>query len=102
MKTNVTLVTTALVLALSFGIAHAADTKVTGAAVGTPGAEAKGNSIPAPQQAPGGTADKGGKSNGNDARRGKQGKAQSRIKILTRPACREPSRPLDAPASVST
>jgi len=59
MKTNVTLVTTALVL-VSFGIAHAADTKVTGAAVGTPGAEAKGNSIPAPQQAPGGTADKGG------------------------------------------
>jgi len=60
MKTNVTLVATALFLALSFGIAHAADTNVTGAAVDTPGAEAKGNSIPAPQQAPGGTADKGG------------------------------------------
>ena len=61
MKTNVTLVATALFLALSFGIAHAADTNITGAAVGTPGAEAKGNSNPAPQQAPGGTAaDKGG------------------------------------------
>ena len=60
MKTNVTLIATALLLALSFGIAHAADTSVPGAAVGTPGSEAKGNSIPAPQQAPGGTADKGG------------------------------------------
>jgi hypothetical protein len=59
MKTNITLVATALFLALSFGLAHAADTNV-GAAVGNPGAEAKGNSIPAPQQAPGGTADKGG------------------------------------------
>ena len=51
MKTKVTPIATALFLALSFGIAHAADTNVTGAAVGTPGAEAKGNSIPAPQQA---------------------------------------------------
>ncbi len=63
MKTNVTPIATAVFLALSFGIAHAADNNApgtTGAAVGTPGSEAKGNSISAPQQAPGGTADKGG------------------------------------------
>jgi len=60
MKTNLTPIATALFFALSFGIAHAADNNVTGAAVGTPGSEAKGNSIPAPPQTPGGTADKGG------------------------------------------
>ena len=80
MKTNVTLVATALFLALSFGLAHAADTNLTGAAVGTPGAEAKGNSIPAPQQAPGGTAAPAALRNCNDARRGKQGKAENRIR----------------------
>ena len=64
MKTNVTLIATALFLALTFGIAHAADTNApstTGAAVGTPGSEnPKGDTIPVPNQVPGGTADKGG------------------------------------------
>jgi hypothetical protein len=63
MRTNVTLIASALFLALTFGIAHAGDTNApstTGAAVGTPGSEAKGNPIPVPPQAPGGTADKGG------------------------------------------
>ena len=63
MRMNVTLIASAVILALTFGIAHAADTNVpgtTGAAVGTPGSEAKGNPIPVPPQAPGGTADKGG------------------------------------------
>jgi hypothetical protein len=60
MKTNVTLVATAMILASTFGIAHAADNNVTGAAIGTPGAEAKGNPIPVPDKAPAGTADNGG------------------------------------------
>ena len=60
MKTNVTPIATALFFALSFGIAHAADNNVTGAAVGTPGSETKGNPIPVPDQATGGTVDKGG------------------------------------------
>ena len=62
MRTNVTLIASALFLALTFGIAHAADTNApstTGAAVGTPGSENKGNPIPAPDQATGGTVDKG-------------------------------------------
>jgi hypothetical protein len=49
--------------ALTFGIAHAADTNApstTSAAVGTPGSENKGNPIPVPDQATGGTVDKGG------------------------------------------
>jgi len=63
MRTNVTLIATALFLALTFGIANAADNNApstTGAAVGTPGSEAKGNPIPVPPQAPGETADRGG------------------------------------------
>ena len=63
MRMNVTLIASAVFLALTFGIAHAADTNApgtTGAAVGTPGSEAKGNPIPVPPQAPGGTADKSG------------------------------------------
>jgi hypothetical protein len=62
-KRHVTLIATALFFALTFGIAHAADTNApgtTGAAVGTPGSEAKGNPIPVPDQAAGGTVDKGG------------------------------------------
>jgi hypothetical protein len=54
MRTNVTLIASALFLALTFGIAHAADNNVpstTGAAVGTPGSENKGNPIPVPDQA---------------------------------------------------
>ena len=63
MRTNVTLIASAVFFALAFGIAHAADTNApgtTGAAVGTPGSEAKGNPIPVPDQATGGTVDKGG------------------------------------------
>ena len=51
MRTNVTLIASAVFLALTFGIAHAADTNApstTGAAVGTPGSENKGNPIPVP------------------------------------------------------
>jgi hypothetical protein len=62
MRTNVTLITCAVFFALTFGIAHAADTNApstTGAAVGTPGSENKGNPIPAPDQATGGMVDKG-------------------------------------------
>ena len=63
MRRNVTPIASAVFLALTFGIAHAADTYApnpTGAAVGTPGSEAKGNPIPVPDQAAGGTVDKGG------------------------------------------
>ena len=63
MKTNVALIASALFLALTFGIAHAADNNApstSGAAVGTPGSETKGNPIPVPDQATGGTVDKGG------------------------------------------
>jgi hypothetical protein len=62
MRTNVTLIAFAAFLALTFGIAHAADTNAPstpGAAVGTPGSENKGAPIPVPPQAPGGTVDKG-------------------------------------------
>ena len=60
---NVTLIASDVFLALTFGIAHAADTNATsttGAAVGTPGSESKGNPIPVPNQATGGMVDKGG------------------------------------------
>ena len=63
MRMNVTLIASAIFLALTFGIAHAADTNapsITGAAVGTPGSENKGNPIPVPDQATGGMVDKGG------------------------------------------
>jgi len=62
MRTNVTLIASAVFFALTFGIAHAADTNApstTGAAVGTPGSENKGNPIPVPDQATGSTADQG-------------------------------------------
>jgi hypothetical protein len=62
MRMNVTLIASAVFLALTFGMAHAADTNApgtTGAAVGTPGSEAKGNPIPVPDQTAGGTVDKG-------------------------------------------
>jgi hypothetical protein len=58
MKTNLTLIALAALLALSFGVAQAADTAPaanqpnTGATtMGTPGAESKGNPIPFPDQA---------------------------------------------------
>jgi hypothetical protein len=63
MRTNVTLIASVVFLALTFGIAHAADTNapsITGAAIGTPGSENKGNPVPVPDQATGGTVDKGG------------------------------------------
>ena len=63
MRTNVTLVASAVFLALTFGIAHAADTdapSTTGADIGTPGAENKGNPIPVPDQPAGGMVDTGG------------------------------------------
>ena len=64
MRTNLTLIATSLFLALTFGIAQAADTNAppgtTGAAVGTPGTESKGTPIPVPDQTPGTTVDKGG------------------------------------------
>jgi hypothetical protein len=66
MRTNVTLIASVVFLTFTLGVAYAADTDaptanqpVTGAAVGTPGSEAKGNPIPVPDQAPGGTIDKG-------------------------------------------
>ena len=63
MRTNVTVIASAVFLALTFGIAHAADNNApstSGAAVGTPGSETKGNPIPVPDQATGGTVEKGG------------------------------------------
>ena len=62
MRTNVTLIVSAIFLTLTFGIALAADNNApstTGAAVGTPGSEAKGNPIPVPNQT-GGAVDTGG------------------------------------------
>ena len=41
----------AFLLFLTVGVAQAADTNSAGAAVGTPGAENKGNPIPVPDQA---------------------------------------------------
>ena len=63
MRMAVTLIASAVFLAFILGMAHAADTNApstTGAAVGTPGSENKGNPIPVPDQATGGTVDKGG------------------------------------------
>jgi hypothetical protein len=55
MRTNLILAASAALLALSFGVAQAADTNATqpntGATIGTPGAESKGNPIPVPDQA---------------------------------------------------
>jgi len=66
MKTNLTLIALAALLALSFGVAQAADTAPaanqpnTGATtMGTPGAESKGNPIPAPDQASRAPVDEG-------------------------------------------
>jgi hypothetical protein len=63
MRTNLTLIASA-VFALTLGVAYAADAPNanqpnTGGAIGTPGAESKGNSIPVPPQATGGTVDQG-------------------------------------------
>ena len=63
MRMHVTLIASAAFLTLTFGIAQAGDTNApstTGAAVGTPGSETKGNPIPVPNQATGGTVDTGG------------------------------------------
>jgi hypothetical protein len=53
MRTNLTLAASAFLLASTLGVAQAAEPNqpVTGAAVGTPGAESKGNPIPVPDQA---------------------------------------------------
>lgn len=57
MRTNLTLAASAVLLASTLGVAQAADTapatnqSAPGAAVGTPGAESKGNPIPVPDQA---------------------------------------------------
>jgi hypothetical protein len=66
MKTNLILIALATLLALSFGIAQAADTAPaanqpnTGATtMGTPGAESKGNMIPVPDQASRAPVDEG-------------------------------------------
>ena len=66
MKTNLTLIALAALLALSFGVAQAADTAPaankpnTGATtMGTPGAESKGNPIPVPDQASRAPVDEG-------------------------------------------
>ena len=56
MRMNVTLIASAVFIALTFGIAHAADPNApstTGAVVGSPGSENN------PDQATGGTVDKG-------------------------------------------
>ena len=66
MKTNLILIALATLLALSFGIAQAADTAPaanqpnTGATtMGTPGAESKGNLIPVQDQASRAPVDEG-------------------------------------------
>jgi len=66
MKTNLTLIALAALLALSFGVAQAADTAPaanqpnTGpTTMGTPGAESKGNPIPVPDQASRAPVDEG-------------------------------------------
>lgn len=65
MRTNLPLIASAVFLTLTLGVAHAADTNApkadqpTGAAIGTPGSENKGNPIPSPDQATGGTVDQG-------------------------------------------
>ena len=50
MRTNLTLIALALFLAVSIGVAYAADTSVPGATTSTPGSEAKGNPIPPPDK----------------------------------------------------
>jgi hypothetical protein len=80
MRMNVTLIASAAFIALTFGIAHAGDTNApstTGAAVGTPGSENKGNPIPVPDQATGGTVEKG--SNPSHARVSKNAAMKPRV-----------------------
>lgn len=48
MRTKLSLIALAVSLALSMGIAYAADTSVPGATTSTPGSEAKGNPITPP------------------------------------------------------
>lgn len=65
MKTNLTLIASAAYLALTIGVAYAADTTAPsaqsepGAAIGTPGAESKGNPIPTPDTTNGTSVDQG-------------------------------------------
>jgi hypothetical protein len=62
MRTNVTLIASAAFLALTFGVAYAADTDAPSAnqpAGAAPGTENKGTPIPVPDQAPA-TVEKGG------------------------------------------
>jgi hypothetical protein len=80
MRMNVTLIASAVFIALTFGIAHAGDTNApstTGAAVGTPGSENKGNPIPGPDQATGGTVDKG--SNPSATTPAEEGKGKPKV-----------------------
>ena len=68
MKTNVTLIASAAYLALTIGVAYAADTTVPtaqsepGAIIGTPGAESKGNPIPSPDTTSGTSLGQGSES----------------------------------------
>jgi hypothetical protein len=63
MRANLFIVASAVVLALTVDVAHAADTSppgaTTGATIGTPGAEHKGNPIPVPDNATENTGDPG-------------------------------------------
>jgi hypothetical protein len=62
-RVNLVVVASAIVLALTLDVAHAADTSApgatTGATIGTPGAEHKGNPIPGPDNATENTGDPG-------------------------------------------
>jgi len=65
MKTNLILIASAAYLALTIGVAYAADTTAPnaqsepGATIGTPGAESKGNPIPTPDTTSGTSVDQG-------------------------------------------
>ena len=67
MRTILTLTASAALLASILGVAHAADTSKTrpdtGATIGTPGAENKGNPIPVPDEASRATIDQGSSAN---------------------------------------
>jgi hypothetical protein len=84
MRTNLTLAAAAALIALSFGVAQAADTAPaanqpdTGAGIGTPGAENKGNPIPVPDQAS--QAPVGAGQSATDTTPGEQTKGETRGK----------------------
>ena len=70
MRTILTLTASAALLASILSVAHAADTSEpgktrpdTGATIGTPGAENKGNPIPVPDEASRATIDQGSSAN---------------------------------------